>query len=1184
MSVFLKEAEELLLSISSLKLSLEERQSLSIELASLILKASFDFFPKEKRKQHLQMIKSVQILNSQAFIFNLIDHSFRCKDGKRNCAYLNSLIERYKIAPTLPLKTRLKLLLFKLFSKYAPSFWSKRFKKSVQKTLSYLVVTRDVKEKEKTLKKLGPLPINLVYLKEKVLSKEDEENNLNHYLTWLLDDKIDCVSVKASAISAELDLFNQEQATESIFKNLKEIYKAASFEKEQPKTVFLEMEDYSCLYPIWHAFKKALEQFPHLKAGISLQAYLPESFSLQQEITSWAKARIKQGGAPIELCLVKGAYLSLEQVNASKKGWPQAPFHHKSQTDANFKRMLSFGLEKENAAAVHVTVGSHNVFDLAYSLILAKENQTENFLSFQFIKGRADHLNTVFQKLSQNNLRIYTPIVDEKDFVYSMPYIIRRMEEVTGMENFLRHTLKIYPSTAIFENFQEAFLQSFEEIEKLPSVARREQDRKQMPEEGTIYVPFDNEPDTDFSLPSNKQWKNQILEKWQDYSPGVVPLSIGQEMIYSGDEKTKSNPSNPYLPLYKYILATKEECTKAIDIAKAHEQKWAAVPVEKKKEILKKAAQLLKAKRADFIGALMLDTAKVLNEADTEVSQAIDMLDYYLLRLNKILKMQDLEIKPKGAVGIFSSRSFPLSVPTGGIAAALITGNCVIFRPAFDAVFCGWFLASILWEAGIPKEALQFINADNEKYLLQDLRLSALVLTGKNATVEKFLNLNPLLDLNSASEGKNSFIISAFADKKRAIQNLLASAFTYSGQKYASVSVAILEKEIYQDNAFLNELKNAAANLKVGPIWKEETQIGPLIHRPDEQLLKALTFLDEGEKWLLQPKQDPLNPNLWSPGIKLNVKTESFFFKSFLPGPVLGLIEAENFQQALAIANNTKYGLSATLETLNEEEFFLWQRTVEAGNYYCNRDSLGTIIRRQPFGGHKKSAYGLELKAGGPNYLQAFIEPVQTDLPREKMAVSEGVNHLASLLETIDLSAEELGIWYASTANYSYWWFRMQVLRDPIKIVGEDNFFGYIPRRHLTLRIYPNDKPLDILRIAAAALTCEVDLEISLDNALFKKPDWLKLSSYFKTINEKENDFFARIAKHKVKRIRLAKRSSEELKKIAAAHFCYVDDCPVLANGRLELLHYLKEISLSRDYHRFGNLGARAAELRKPLL
>ncbi len=1182
MKAFLLEAQELLKSIEKINLSLDERQSLAIKLSSLIIKSSQAVFSEDKKKQNLKLIKNLQSLNIRAFLLNLIDHAFHAKNKHKNSQYLNSLINQHKVTFYLPFNLSFKLLLFKFLSKALPSTCINIMKKEIKRILLILV---GIKDKNKLLKSLkNNSELCLAYVKEKVVSPEEAETNMTYYLNWLLENKINCISLNPSAIISEIHFNDNNSAINVLADNLQEIYQVASYNRANPKMVILGLEDYKYLYPTIEAFKKALEKFPYLKAGITLQAYLPESFHLQKDLTAWAKQRVEKGGAPIEICLVKGGYLSSEQIKASQKGWPQTPFTSKSQTDANFKRMAEFGLKKENTFFAHLTIGTHNIFDLAYCLVLMKENGVEKYTKFQMIKGPSDHISTVLSKLLPQQFRISTAFIEEKDYYHAMPYIIRRIEELTGTENFLKYALEISPRNEFFEKFQTDFLQSFEKIKKLPTESRRFQLRKVMPSSTDIFVPFNNEPDTDFTLPINQQWKNQILKQWQNYCPGLIPLCIGGKIIDKGDEKKKNNPSNPYLHLYKYLAASETQIQTAIDTAKKNEQNWRLFPVEKKKTILAKAAQLLREKRADLIGALMLDTAKILKEADAEISQTIDMLEYYILRIEKVLKIKDVIIKPKGTVSIFSSRAFPLSVPTGGIAAALLTGNCVLFHPASDAIFSGWMLSSILWKAGIPKEVLQFFSCDNEKPLLQDLRLTTVILTGRAATTEKFLNINPLLDLNSASEGKNIFIVSAFSDKKRAIKNLLSSAFDYSGQKYSSVSIAILEKKVFEDKSFLQTLKEAAANLKVGSIWDEKTKIGPLIRAPDKQLLKALTSLEEGESWLLQPRQDLFNPNLFSPGIKINLKPDSLFFKQFLPGPILGLIKADNFTEALELADSTDYGLCTVLDSLSDKEIMLWKTKVKAGNYYCNRHSHGTIIRRQPFGGYKKSAFGLQYKAGGPNYLLAFMVAHQTFLPTEKRPVSEEVNNLSYFLSKFTLSAEALGIWYASCANYAYWWHRMQLPRDPNKIVGEDNFFGYIPRNKITLRIYPKDRPLDFLRITAAALTCKATLNISVDKQNFPQIDWQELSLFFPITYESEEFFLQQVREKKISRIRLAGRTSAELKQTAALALCYVDDAPVLANGRWELLHYLKEFTFSHAYHRFGNLGTRLSELRKPLL
>jgi RHH-type proline utilization regulon transcriptional repressor/proline dehydrogenase/delta 1-pyrroline-5-carboxylate dehydrogenase len=209
----------------------------------------------------------------------------------------------------------------------------------------------------------------------------------------------------------------------------------------------------------------------------------------------------------------------------------------------------------------------------------------------------------------------------------------------------------------------------------------------------------------------------------------------------------------------------------------------------------------------------------------------------------------------------------------------------------------------------------------------------------------------------------------------------------------------------------------------------------------------------------------------------------------------------------------------------------------------------------------------------------------QKGLPQEKAPVNEWVNHLTFFLEKLDLSAEKLGLWTASVANYAYWWQRLQQARDPTKLVGQDNFLEYRPRQNITVRVGAKSDPLDILRLAAAALTCNAKVEISFDPEELKHLpfDWLEMIPILGCVKETNFDFLVRVKDGKMERIRLAEEASKELQ-IAATHSSvHIIDVPLLANGRLELLHFLREVAISIDYHRYGNLGSREGELRKPV-
>ena len=293
----------------------------------------------------------------------------------------------------------------------------------------------------------------------------------------------------------------------------------------------------------------------------------------------------------------------------------------------------------------------------------------------------------------------------------------------------------------------------------------------------------------------------------------------------------------------------------------------------------------------------MIDGGKIISEADHEVSKAIDYAEYYRHQIVRMHQMKDIRWEPKGTVLVVSPWNFPCSIPAGGVLAALVAGNCVLLKPASNAVLVAWNVINALWDAGIPKEVLQFIPCDRElanDRLIIDSRIKTIIFTGSTASARQFLQMRPGLDLAGETSGKNSIIITAMADRDLAIQELIQSAFSHNGQKCSSASLAILEAEVYDDPGFRHQLKEAAASLKVGPAWDLSSQISPLILAPGDVLKRGLTSLEENEEWLLEPKQDAENPHLWSPGIKLGVQPGGFTHQTELFGPLLGLMRAES--------------------------------------------------------------------------------------------------------------------------------------------------------------------------------------------------------------------------------------------------------------------------------------------------
>lgn len=1188
----IQKALSLLKSVKGRALSSEERKSLSIELCSLILADANLNMTSHEKKEYFLYSKLVNSIKSKAFISNLLDICFRSSSTRRIADQLQYLIFKFDIPKALSTISKIELLTFKFCGTFFPKLFIPYIINKVIKTFENNIILESLLKSHVEKSRQEKIKLNIYSMGEKITGNIDAQNKLKSYIKFISDPTIDTISIKITALLPFILPENNENNINALTNELKKLFLEV---KNNPinhedgsvsyKMIIFDAETYATFDLNIEVFKKVLEdpEFLCLPAGITLQSYLPDAFKAQKDLTNWALNRVNNGNAPIKITIVKGAYLSNEQIEASKKNWPQAPFLNKTQTDANFKKMIFFGIDENNIKAVSLGIATHNVFDISYALILQHEKEIFSNITFELFEGTITNIRRSIKKFNKNIL-VYCPVVQKNSYQNSISFLCRRIDEKTLPDNILSQIYNLNPESEKFQEQALLFIESLNEISSLPEESRRTQNRNTDSKTKNIISVFDNEPITDFSLKQNREWANELIKKNKNFQHDPIPIVIGGNEILDNKDGIGHDPSKPDHVLYNYCLATQENVQLAIETAKKFEDFWKNINLEKIKSLISSIAQEFRENRKTFIAAIMSDVGKTISEADSEISSTIDNLEYYKIRIKKLISKEDLEWSSKGTFVVISSRNFPCSASATGIIAALITGNCVIFKPAPDAILPGWYIVNAMWKAGIPKEALQFINctddiADNA--LISDERISSVIITGKSQTAKNFMQLHPGLDLTAITNGKNTMIITAMSDRDQAIVDLVNSAFNYSGQKYGSTSIAILEAEVYDDKNFMLKLKDAAQSLLCGPQWSFNNTIIPLIQSPNKNLLKGLTELEKNEEWLLEPKQDKENPNLFSPGIKIGVTKNSFSFKTPFYGPILSVVRAEDFQNALEIANSLPFGLSAGLHSLDEREHFHWQEKVTVGNYYINRSMTNAIIRREPFGGCKESSYGHGFKEGGPNFLKGCMIPKQVAIPKGKEAVNNYVNQLSPLLEKIDLSAEQLGLWYASIANYAYWWKRMRHRRDPTKIIGQDNLFGYEPRDNITLRLTKNSNFLDTLRVFAAALTCNHNLIVSYDA---NEVDWIPNNFPLKLINESEESLLHKVESGIIKRLRLIEKTPEHYYIKASISGCYIIDCPVLANGRCELLHYLREVTISYDYHRNGNLGIREGELRKQII
>ncbi|MEM9777647.1 MAG: bifunctional proline dehydrogenase/L-glutamate gamma-semialdehyde dehydrogenase, partial [Chloroflexota bacterium] len=775
--------------------------------------------------------------------------------------------------------------------------------------------------------------LNLNYLGEAILGESEAKKRLNQYIQLIHRSDIEYISVKISAVFSQINLIGYDKTVEKIKDRLRPLYREANKHtytrqngEKAPKFINLDMEEYRDLHLTIAVFKQLLEEpeFLNTQAGIVLQAYLPDSHAAQIDLTDWAKTRVVAGHAPIKIRIVKGANLAMEKVEADIHGWEQAPYYTKADVDANYKRMVLYGCNPENARAVRLGIASHNLFDIAFALTVRAENKVEPYVEFEMLEGMANHQARAVQA-EADGLLLYAPAVAKEDFHSAIAYLVRRLDENTAEENFLHDLFSLEVGNDVWERQKNFFLDAVGRRDDVQVGPNRKQNRLT---ENIVFDPadgFENESDTDFSLPENREWIKKMVEKWRGVTPAPIPLQIGGHERTPNTDGIGIDPSLPEVDVaYQYALARPEQIEEALTVAVESQAGWQDFGIEGRKNLLVKAAEKLAKRRGDLIGAAILDGGKAVDQADVEVSEAIDFANYYARSFDPLEEqLQTHDFKPFGTVLVAPPWNFPIAIPCGGMLSALMAGNTVIFKPAPEATLVGWELAKTLWSAGIPKNVLQFVpTTDDEvgKSLVTDERINAVILTGGHPTAELFLSWKPNMRLLAETSGKNTMIISSMADHDLAIKDLVYSAFGHNGQKCSASSLAILIDEVYDNPAFMRQLKDAAESLPIGSAWDLSSKITPLVQEPNPDLLRALTTLDEGESWLLEPKMIDGNPRLWSPGIKLGVQPGSFYHKTECFGPVLGIMRASSIESAIDLVNDSEFGLTSGFHSLDDRE------------------------------------------------------------------------------------------------------------------------------------------------------------------------------------------------------------------------------------------------------------------------
>ena len=823
-------------------------------------------------------------------------------------------------------------------------------------------------ETEKLSKHLGKrtakgISLNINVLGEAVLGDHEAELRFQSILEMMRRPEVNYISVKLSSIVAQLIIIDIDGSIDRVSEKMRILYREA---QQHGVFVNLDMEEYRDLPMTVAAFMRVLDEaeFESMKAGIVLQAYLPESHLFFGKLVEWSKARYARCGGSIKVRLVKGANLAMERAEAELHGWSAAPYRSKSDVDASYVRLVDAALRPEHSKAVRIGIASHNLFHMTWALEVAKSRGVSDQIDIEMLEGMANAEALAVTRAGQPVL-LYAPVTRKDDFAAAVAYLVRRLDENTSDENYLKAAFEISKNPAKFKEQEERFVKSIAERHTITTESLRHVDHALI----TGHT-FENERNADPTDPDFINAVSKAMKKVRAIKDQEIPLVINGKEVFTKEQEEGSDPSDNGKVWYHYSVGSAKDVDTAIATAKKAQEKWSALTIDERTNILFKAAEVMAKATTETIAVMSRDAGKTVAEADPEVAEAIDFARFYATTAQNFG-----ESTPLGTILVVPPWNFPYAIPMGGVCAALAAGNTVILKPAPETVATAWEIVSHLWAGGVPQDVLQFLpmrDDENGKYLVTNPAIDGVILTGSFDTASLFTSWRPEINLMAETSGKNALLITACADIDAAVKDLVQSAFGHAGQKCSAASIAIVDTTIYNNPSFIRQLKDAVESLHVGAGWDFSTTVGPIIRASENALTRALTQLDAGEEWLVEPKQIDSAGLLWRPGVKIGVQAKSWSHRNEWFGPVLAVIEAPDFDTAINMQNDTDFGLTAGIQSLDEKECEEWINRIEAGNLYVNRGITGAIVNRQPFGGWKRSAVGPNAKAGGLNYVNTL--------------------------------------------------------------------------------------------------------------------------------------------------------------------------------------------------------------------
>ncbi|MBS0170785.1 MAG: proline dehydrogenase family protein [Nitrospira sp.] len=777
------------------------------------------------------------------------------------------------------------------------------------------------------------------------------------------------LSIKISALYSQLDPIDVESSYRAVAARLRPLLNVAA---TLPASIIFDMEQAETKDLILSIFMRLLEEepyrtFPH--AGIALQAYRTDTREDVQRLLAWTTHR----HVPITIRLVKGAYWDSDAIRYRQRGWPMPLFEEKAQTDVNYESLVRVLLEQSHV--IRPAFGTHNLRSLAVIEAVAEALKLPSMAwEYQMIYGMAEPFQHAMSDRGRR-LRLYTPV---GELLPGMAYLVRRLLENTSNESFLR------------KEYVES--QPLSLLLSPPGVVPNDTASVGPPSRDGAHpaaAEFVNEPISDFSRTAVRQAMAAALDHRRTHLS--LRLDVADVAMHppTGPDLSSFNPSRPDQLVAAVRSYQPADVASLVKVAEAHAGAWKERTVAERVAVMRQAARLMRAQRWDLAAWEVFEEGKPWREADADIAEAIDFLEYYARemerldpppRLGRYLgELNELYWSARGLTAVIAPWNFPLAIPTGMVAAALVAGNPVLFKPSERASAIGYQLVRILREAGVPNGVLQYVPGGPElgHELVASAAVKTIAFTGSKdvglgimqAAAAQQPRQRFVKRVIAEMGGKNAIIVDETADLDEAVTGVVQSFTGYAGQKCSACSRVIVSDRIH--DAFLDRLGDAVMSLRIGTADDPATQVGPVIDARAKRRILEYIEIGRREGRVVVDRSTEGPGYSVGPVVIADIEPTHRLAQEEIFGPVLAVMRAASFEQALHLANGTAYALTGGLYSRSPRHIAQAREQFDVGNLYINRAITGALVGRQPFGGHRLSGVGA--KAGGEDYVKQFL-------------------------------------------------------------------------------------------------------------------------------------------------------------------------------------------------------------------